>query len=29
MLIDSDRSIGQFDRALIGSATSFRGAFHS
>jgi len=29
MLIDSDRSIGQYDRALIGSATSFRGAFHS
>ena len=29
MLIDIDRSIGQFDRALIGSATNFRGAFRS
>jgi hypothetical protein len=29
MLIAIDQSIGQFDRALIGLATNFRGAFRS
>ena len=29
MLIAIDRSFGQFDRALIGLATNFRGAFRS
>ena len=29
MLMDIDRSIGQFDRALIGLATNFRGSFRS
>ena len=29
MLIEIDRSIGEFDRALIGSAIDFRGAFRS
>ena len=29
LLIKIDRSFGQFDRALIGLATSFRGAFRS
>ena len=29
MLIEIDRSMGEFDRALIGSAINFRGAFRS